>query len=211
MRFTVDLEGDLDLYRLQTDQSWRNCLNATGLAPTDMLCDTVEDALALNVLKGEFQIENVVFDIEPEPNTGFLPPLHYTSSVFRREFPTVPSVDQLREVIRTGDDSVNNSLILNIDSMFELRSIPPYDFSINDPTCVVRYETFDAGNDYAGVEASEDDDHILTTYALMMSGWVEHLKNGATQLYYDEYSPISIEDLPQMLDEIQKAWVPQYE
>ena len=209
MRFTIELKGELDLYRLQKDQSWRDCKNVTELAPTDMLCETAEEVLSLSKLKGEFQIGKIVYDIEPEPNTGFLPPLHYTSSGFRRDFPTVPSVDQLREVVRSGDDSVNNLLILNVDGIFELLPVPPYDF-LNNPRCVVRYETLDAGNDFVGVAASEDEDHILTVYAVMVSGWVEHLKSGATQLYFDEYQPTSIEGLPQMLDEIQKTWVSQY-
>lgn len=210
MRFSIELEGIVKLFRLQKDRSWRDCANK-GLSPTDLTCETVEDVLSLSVLKGELQIGETVFEVGREGvESRPLPTLSYTSSVFRREFPPVPSLDQLREVIRGGDGTVNNSLILNVEGKFELLQSPPYEVTSNNPMCAVRYETFNAGTDYVGVKASRDDSHILEVYARMMSCWVDHLKSGSTQWYFEEGSPISTEELPQILDEMKKAWVPQY-
>lgn len=45
-----------------------------------------------------------------------------------------------------GDDSCHNLLVLNVYAKFELRSWHPFDERRNDPSIVLRHQTFAAGN-----------------------------------------------------------------
>lgn len=208
MRFTVELEGFLRSFRLQTDGSWKE--GGEGLEQTDVICHSVDEVLALSTLKGELKIGDETFEVEPDGKPHDMSHLRYSCSVYRKDFPKVPSRDQLKEVIRNGDDALGNVLILNIDGEFELLPTHSYDFQRLNPRCVVRHESFNAGNDYVGVRASEDDSHIDLHYSSSLEHWVTHLRTGATHAYCDETATMSVEHLLMKIEKIRAAWVPQY-
>jgi len=210
MVFTIELESLVDLFRLRTDQSWRTCSENKKLEPTDLVCKSVEEAVSLRVLKGELQIGDTTYEVEPEFIPSKHPDLHYTSSIFRKDFPKIPSRDQLVGVIRQGNDSVSNSLILNGSGDFELLPRSPSDPLRKNPNCVVRFETFQFGNDYVGVRASNDDALIDNLYVTLLECWVDHLMDGSTKEFVDTYTSADAEALLRELDKLKKVWVPQY-
>lgn len=103
-----------------------------------------------------------------------------------------------------------NVLILNVDGGFELRQRPPFDISRNDPTIVVRHETFIRGNDYVGAAAAGDDRLIRQLYESSLEAWLEHLKTGETQEYSDTSSQRDKQELLDEVEKIRSGWTPQY-
>ena len=88
-----------------------------------------------------------------------------------------PQREQLKEVIKNGDDSKNKRLILKENGEFELI----YDLEKVSPSemdYVTRWETFDAGNDYVGKEAAEDDEFIDRTMSWAEHAWEKYQKTG---------------------------------
>jgi hypothetical protein len=65
---------------------------------------------------------------------------------------------------------------------------------------VVRHETFSAGNDYGGLEASKDDSHINGLSLSFMEGWLLHLGTGETQEYSDLPSSRSYQQIQDELE-----------
>lgn len=92
-----------------------------------------------------------------------------------------PSIEQLKEVIRNGNDSIPNSLVLTTNGQFELvdmTDMVPGQF--NRPDVVTRYETFAVGTGYVGADAANDDVFIKNTFNAMMEDWEVYKRNGTT-------------------------------
>lgn len=111
-----------------------------------------------------------------------------------------PSEAELISVIRQGDDRQTNSLLLNIYGFFEIRE--HYSVDYHDPSIVLRFETFLAGNDYVGESAANDEDEIEKNYAHALNYWDMHLKTGKTHFYTDYAGETA--DEPNILDSIVK-------
>lgn len=187
--FTVELRNTIERFRLQKDDGWRNCLGDRGLRNSDFSCPTAGEVPNLSMFRGKLSVEGKSYVIPPEDESvninALLTNLSYCSSVFRRVFPPVPSIEQLRSAIAGGNDNFNNSLVLNVNGKFELRQVPPFDFSANDPSVVVRHETSQAGNDYVGANAAADSRYVNQWYAASLEYWKEHLETHVTQSYCD--------------------------
>ncbi|AJA48665.1 hypothetical protein CPAST_c25960 [Clostridium pasteurianum DSM 525 = ATCC 6013] len=93
-----------------------------------------------------------------------------------------PDKEQLRQVIANGNDNVDNILLLNRDGNFILfqgaggGAVEHLDY-------VTRWETFDAGSDYVGIEASKDEkllDDLVMKWA--NEAWKRYEKTGNTQI-----------------------------
>lgn len=77
--------------------------------------------------------------------------------------------DQLREVILNGDDSYNNSLVVDFDGYLHL---VPFKRAVEN-IYAVRFETFVAGNGYVGNKTSLEG--LEETYLSLLDGWSTHL------------------------------------
>jgi len=106
-----------------------------------------------------------------------------------------------------GDDSVNNVLILKVNGQFELRQGPPFNQLLNDPSVIVRHESFNAGNKYIGSEANADDKYIDDLFIDSLEYWKDHLKDGGNQNYSDTYASMSHEEIERELMGIRDNWV----
>jgi hypothetical protein len=209
MLFTIELAG-VENFRLCKDRSWRTLNRDVCLHENDFTTDDPAEVTMLSPYETEIDIDGNHWLIGPTSGRiGEI--LDGDSHVFRRVYPShQPSIDQLREVIRTGDDAVHNSLILNVYGQFELRQRPPYDPFANDPSVVARCETFSAGNDYVGPSAALDDNHVQNSFVTLFAAWTEHLRTGNTQSYFDYVPPMTIGDSEAALAELENNWEPQY-
>lgn len=89
------------------------------------------------------------------------------------------------ECIRNGDDSLINSVVVTLDG--EVQLITLNEAQQNADNYAVRHETFDAENDYVGIEASEDQEHVEGTYSRLVKAWHKHIKTGRTSVYADGF------------------------
>lgn len=78
--------------------------------------------------------------------------------------------EKVREMIENGDDSHHNQIRIKKDGTVYLSDIVG-----NQKTdgLLVRFETFDAGNDYVGKKAAKDDKHIDTLYKMIKWSWIK--------------------------------------
>ena len=203
MIFTIEFKGMDRHFRRKKDNSWRTIKHSDiSLQENDYQTNDPKEVLAKSCDEGVIEIDGIEYNVNPiYINWGRDNILNPASLVFRKNIPHLPSIDQLRDVIANGDDSKHNSLILNVYGNFELRSLPSYDISKNDPTVIVRHETYSAGNGYVGVESSKDDNHINQEYAASLELWASHLKTGGTQMYCDSTATRELTDI---LEEIQQ-------
>lgn len=86
-----------------------------------------------------------------------------------------PSKEQMKQVIAKGDNTKNNSLILNSDGIFELRVFEQLDIN-KDENTIVRFETLSKNTGFVGLEASKDSRFMDNTFIAMLECWVEYLK-----------------------------------
>ncbi|WML49140.1 hypothetical protein RCG23_03330 [Neobacillus sp. PS3-34] len=85
--------------------------------------------------------------------------------------------------IRNGDDSRENSVVVTLDG--KIKVIPIEKAQENCDNYAVRHETFGAGNDYVGFEASRDMSHIDCTFDNLDKAWKTHVETGETSVYAD--------------------------
>jgi len=95
-----------------------------------------------------------------------------------------PSKEQMREVISKGDNTKNNSLILNPSGIFELRDFEFLDIN-NDKSIVVRNETLSKYTDSVGEGAANDTNFIDNIYIAMLECWVGYLNTKRINYYTD--------------------------
>lgn len=211
MKFTIELKELDRFHRLQKDNSWRIIDDNRSLIETDFQTNNPGEVLGKSSHEGEIVLDGVKYKVNPTlVDFGNDNVLSTTSLVFRKQFPILPSIDQLRDTIANGDDSKHNSLILNVYGKFELRTRPPYDISKNDPTVIVRNETYSAGNEYVGVKASKDEQHVKQEYKASLEFWIRHLAKGVTQEYCDLASDRKTVDIIAEIKELENNWTAQY-
>lgn len=211
MIFTVELRESIGRsFRLQKDGTWRKLGRDYSLLESDFQTSNPSEVANRTPYDTELEIEGALYKISPTSGK-FGEILSGGSRVYRKKFPDVmPSKEQLRAVIAAGDDEQTNSLILNLEGQFELRQRPAFDIHINDPTVVVRHETFAAGNDYVGLEAAQDDDHINGLFLSSLEGWLSHLITGQMQEYSNLPRSRSYEQIREEIESLRSKWVPFY-
>jgi hypothetical protein len=210
MLFTVEL-GGLDIrYRLQKSGSWRLLLDDLRLMADDFTTTDPMNVDGLTPKKTMLKLDGTIYKVNPTEWSLMDAVLGSASMCFRTEFPKTPPIDHLMEVIAAGDDSYMNILVLNVEGTFELRQCPPFDISRNDPSIVVRHETFVAGNGYVGPEATQLKQLIDDFYDSSLEAWIEHLRTGETQEFSDLPSQKSRYTIFDELESIRRNWRAQY-
>ncbi len=87
---------------------------------------------------------------------------------------------QLIEEISSKLDDRDYRLILDLDGKFKL--IPLGEWS-DGMEYVTRWETYDRGNGYVGVSASEDTEFIDGIYNLAIEAWDRYKNDGETNIF----------------------------
>lgn len=211
MLFTVELTNVLISFRLQKERSWREYDRDTKLQESDFTCTNASDVIVHSNDKSDLEIDGKTYDIEPEfINFGDMNHLSYSSSVFRQTYPKEPTLEQQKSIIASGDDSTNNCLILNVHGDFELRQAPPFNQLINDPSIVVRHETFVRGNGYVGPEAAAHDKLMHDLFVSSLKYWKDHLIYHTTHAYSGEPTRKTLKQIQAELQELQENWQPDY-
>lgn len=100
------------------------------------------------------------------------------------------SKDQLIEVIKNGDDSRTNMLVVSNDgniSSFVYEDHPNNRDAFSYGYAVVNAESFQPYNDYIGVNAANDEEFVKNEYNRLNKAWHEYLKTGNAQRTSDIY------------------------
>jgi len=185
MKFYIELTDDISTFRLQSDLSWRK-IETRDIQDIDFLTPDVYELIKIQEVNGQIKLNNKNWKLNPTSSLfGEKQKLNYRIFTIRCIKPPIPSRDQLISVIAQGDDRINNSLILNVHGLFELRDFYTLNLSFKDPTIVLRNETFSAGNGYVGKDAAKDANLIKGLYAVSLYHWLIHLQNGLTNMYSD--------------------------
>lgn len=118
----------------------------------------------------------------------------------------IPSIDQLRNCIKFGNDHIGNRLILTVYGFFALENNAT---DVIEAYSVLSYEHSVSGNGYIGEKASADDGYIRSLFATALKHYLLFLRTGKTASYSDVYdSPKEIEanliDVNDMLNRLLK-------
>lgn len=89
-----------------------------------------------------------------------------------------PSVEELRSLLRQGDDSAGHHVLwVKRTGDVELSRIPkdnsPVGFEKAQPEMQMRFETFLAGNEYVGPEAADDEEWVRELFDSLLKEWPE--------------------------------------
>lgn len=94
----------------------------------------------------------------------------------------MPDLKQLKNVIKHGDDSVNNVLILKKDGAFELVEGASGAGAVSHLDYVTRWETYNSNNDYVGKAAAKDENHINKIMTWAKTAWDKYQADGFTKI-----------------------------
>jgi hypothetical protein len=187
MKFTVEATVwpvGTERWRLQKDGSWRLLKHDVKIDEVlDWVTNRVRDVKSYGKHDGQVTLGAKVYRSNPSTFSMAEDRVSVGATVHRFSKPNEFTIDELRDVIRQGEDSKNNSLILNLKGQFLLREFNQQ--LRNSPEVAVRHETFVAGAGYVGRKAAADDGYIKRVYAAMLQCWVKHLESGRVQQYAD--------------------------
>lgn len=207
INFYIELTADRKKYRLQADKStWLNT-NSKEITDEDFITPDIYKIIKLQQVDSKIIIEGQ--ECRLNPTSSFLGEKNiygYEVYVTRDIFPLTPTKEQLVSTIHHGDDRISNSLILNVHGFFELRIRETISLEIQDPTIVVRNETFDSGNDYVGIDAAKDEILIDGLYASALELWTLHLQTGRTNFYCDYSAKKTVSESLNQLEKLEKAF-----
>lgn len=102
-----------------------------------------------------------------------------------------PTIEELRELIKRCDDQAGHHVLWvtkNGDvhvSRFP-KDKPPIGFEEAEPEMQLRYETFEAGNEYVGPEAAEDESWLKELFDALVNEW-PNAKGKPTVEFVDQF------------------------
>lgn len=195
----MELSNRMDSIRLQNDGTWRRSYHGEGLRESDFTSRHVFELVRRQIRAAVVEAEGVTHQVGKNG-------MYYHVLVKRDRFPKTPSKEQLRSVIRHGDDGVTNSLVLKVYGFFELRNFSTMDIQIDDPALVFRYETFGEENGYVGGGSADDHRYIDDLYTTFLEGWLSHLRSGATNMYFASEARRSEEAILADIDAMRGKW-----
>lgn len=91
------------------------------------------------------------------------------------------TLEQLRQLIAEGDDRHNNQIRVTKDGVVYLSQDIVAAEQLDN--IAFRFETFDAGNDYVGKAASEDDNLVKPIFNALKGNW----EKGCHRTYIDDF------------------------
>ena len=78
--------------------------------------------------------------------------------------------------------------------------------SYEDPTIVLRNETFQSGNEYVGLVASEHTNFINSLYVDSLHYWLLNMESGKTNMYSDYNVSENLEDIIEKIKSLEKEF-----
>lgn len=202
IKFYIDIFHDYERkYRLREDGTYRQLDNDFSLISGDFVSENPVAIRNHIDVDTTIKINGGSYPLNPTSGTlGEVDRFHTYVYVKREVKPELPSLEQLTQVIESGDDRRSNILILNVLGKFELRDMRSMDY--RDPTIILRYESFIAGNGYIGSEAAKDENFIHSLYSTALEEWRDHLKTGRVNHYRDDFSQKNVGDLKSEIGQI---------
>lgn len=99
-----------------------------------------------------------------------------------------PTTKQLASLVAQCNDNSNSHILWASKSGDVIispldDSLSPIGFQEATPSMAMRYETFQMGNDYVGVNASKDIEHINRLFNDLVINWKKYTGNGV--IYID--------------------------
>ena len=114
-----------------------------------------------------------------------------------------PEKKQLIDVIKNGNDDINNTLYLKLNGKFSLYFDAEIPFKNSGIDYIGAYETFSAGNGYIGKEATKDKVHINNLFKIFLNSWLDYKEEKKIKQYLgDYYTEYTIEELQLKIDNL---------
>lgn len=102
-----------------------------------------------------------------------------------------PTIGQLRDLIRGCDDRAGHHVLwvarngdVYLSTLSDDQS--PASFQENQADMQLRFETFQAGNEYVGPDAAEDDEWIEQLYEALVADWPKAKEQPVVE-YIDQF------------------------
>lgn len=97
-----------------------------------------------------------------------------------------PTQQELQELFaEANDDNGHHILWVDVAGKVRLSLLPedehPNGFQEQDPSMVLRYETFGQSNGYVGPDAAEDEEHIGSLYRSLIKEWANRPAPGRSR------------------------------
>ncbi|MBT3297378.1 hypothetical protein HN385_00480 [archaeon] len=224
MKFLVEAYTklcDLERFRKQRDGSWRGIYDNKEILETDGLFRLFQTERFMRtgrkeMINGwEYTVNNgkpgydEILSVEPVSHRTIKPKI------------IIPTKEDLEEVIRSGDDTKNNYLTIDLGGRFILRDPEEVIFGNKPKPIAVYHQCFCAGMGVIGMTYDFDNgndnqefdeekvsreliaDKELNTqfYKRMLAGWLSHLKTGKLKVAVGECFQIGTEE-SQLVDQI---------
>lgn len=185
MQYLVEVERIPDEWRLQADGSWR-CIDADkSVRETDRKLNCLIDLQPYQA--DDFMVNLAGEHVRANPSGT----VHVSDlcgiqfRVVRGSTPRTPTKEELLRVIKSGNDRMTNTLVINLDGQFKLKPWVGENWPIFDLDIAVRMETSSAGNGYVGPEAAADPKYIDRLYRDYLWLWNRHLETGLMNIFED--------------------------
>lgn len=187
-------------YRLQKDGSWKKIskFNECNI-DTDMTFSSHIDAVRWLKRNENQYINGIECCTNPYQGGKVGDKNRYFFEILthRKTKPHLFTRNELKEVLKNGDDTVHNSLYIDFDGFVKLKNITNNGDFIGYDEYAVRNESYDAFNGYVGEEF--EDEYINNLYLNILDEWCSHLSSGRS-LYID-YDKDNLDE-PTILAEI---------
>ncbi|HDX8429046.1 TPA: hypothetical protein RQN23_003756 [Aeromonas veronii] len=87
-----------------------------------------------------------------------------------------PSVEQLKGLLSACNDNAGHHILWvqktgDVHITLLPRDLTPSGFEAKNPDMALRYETFDRGNGYVGVEAASDNNFVTSLFNRLTAEW----------------------------------------
>ncbi|TDK45559.1 hypothetical protein [Algoriphagus formosus] len=210
MIYCLNIEDPLEsiCYRLDNNREWQPCEDPTALGQNDFRTNNRIEILDLQVEDESITIEGKVYKINSTDGVDVLAmeDLSYSVYGFREDYPNPPQRKQLEQVLREGDDSVFNTLVLKSDGQFCLINPEEIIFNKIDPEIIYQFEGFVGGNGYVGPTIEDDnfDDYILDFFRTGIHYWRDHLTKKELHQQSDTFEGNDIDDLLDIYSDLER-------
>lgn len=184
LNFTIDVlsASGAHAWRLQTDQSWRECIYAEPIKPGDAQISDKESAEAWH---GRRLRKDKEYGLIPQKKAGmfdFLMRGNFAHAVLHRySSAPLPNKDQMIATIAELETGIAWLLYLNISGQFTALDTNKHSI-ISNLEIAVRGEIASSG-DYIGARASRDEKLMNALYHQFLAGWLDHLNSSNMNIF----------------------------
>lgn len=183
MKYTIEVEELFPTHRLTKDETTFRAIDSFDsfdLLEGDLVFEDYLTAKHLAEKINETEVDGKKAKFNSPIHTLGEPSIEINFYRVNKPQQKYFSKEELHNVLKAGDDSKNNSLVVDFDGYVKL-----VDFGKNEHKNAVRYETFIAGNGYVGEAWTEE--QLNDVYESLLQGWHRHLnRNGTVYVEYND-------------------------